>query len=141
MKVARVPAPTVPAATMIKDAIPSMKIDSGCSLGVVEDGRLVGTLSKDDILQRVLVTGLDPATTPVRDAMTTPPVSVDGETEMEDALRLMTARRQCFMPVVDSNGAVAGWLAVCHMLEENVEQLSERREIFAGMLGRDGPGG
>jgi CBS domain-containing protein len=141
MKVARVPAPTVPATTTIKDAIPSMKIDSGCSLGVVEDGRLVGTLSKDDILQRVVATGLDPATTPVSEAMTKPPVSVDTETEMEDALKLMTERHQCFMPVVDKDGAVAGWLAVCHMLEENVEMLSEQLDIFAGMLGRDGPGG
>jgi len=141
MKVARVPAPTVPAATTIKDAIPNMKVDSGCSLGVVEDGRLVGTLSKDDILQRVVATGLDPATTLVTEAMTKPPVTVDTETEMEDALKLMTDRRQCFMPIVDADGAVAGWLAVCHMLEENVGMLSEQLDIFAGMLGRDGPGG
>ncbi|MHC4845771.1 MAG: CBS domain-containing protein [Planctomycetota bacterium] len=141
IKVARVPAPTVPAETMIKAAIPNMKIDSGCSLGVVEEGRLVGTLSKDDILHRVVGGGLDPATTPVREVMTQPPLAVDVNTEMEEALKLMTANRQCFLPVIGAEGSVEGWLAVCHLLEENVEQLSEQLDTFAAMLGADGPGG
>jgi CBS domain-containing protein len=126
---------------LIKDAIPRMTNDSGCSVGVVENGRLVGTLSKDDIVQRVVGAGLDPKTTPVRDAMTSPPLTVGTDTEMEEALRLMTSRRQCFLPVVDADGAVQGWLAVCHLLEQNVEMLSEQIDTFAAMLGADGPGG
>lgn len=141
MRAALVSAPTVPASTTITDAISSMKIDCGCSVGVVEQGRLVGTLSKDDILQRVVATGLDPALTPVRDAMTTPPLTVAVESEVEDAIQLMTSKRQCFMPVVNDDGAVKGWLTVCHSLEGNVEMLSEQLDTFAAMLGADGPGG
>lgn len=141
MRIVHVAAPTVPATMKAKDAIPSMKVESGCAVGVVEDGCLVGTLTKDDILQRVVAAGLDPAQTSVRDVMTTPPVTVDVESEVEDVLKQMMSRHQCYMPVVDKNGAVKGWLTVCQTLEENAEMLSDQLDTLAAMLGADGPGG
>ena len=99
--IAKAPPPGVAPTTTVKDAMPAMDNQTGCAVGIVEDGKLVGTLSKDDVLKRVVSAGLDPSTTPVRDVMSTPPVTAGVDIETDEALKLMFANKTCYLPLVD----------------------------------------
>ena len=140
ISVARVP-PAVRPTTLVTEASPKLDIDSGCAVAIVDEGRLIGPLSKADVIRRVVEAGLDPAATTVGEIMTTPPVTVTADAETEDALKLMRASRQCFLPVVDDRGDLKAWLTICGLFDEEVDTLSEQIGTLANWIGADGPGG
>ena len=115
IKIAQVPPPAVSISATIVEAIPIMISEHGCAAAVIDGKRLVGTLSKEEILQRVVGEGLNPKTTTVGRIMTPQPKSVTTETDSEEALKLMLSLRQCYLPVVNDEGDLRGWLAICNL--------------------------
>lgn len=73
---------------------------------VTEGSTLVGIFSERDIMRRVVAARRDPATTLVRDVMTTEVVTASLETTVADCRALMTARRIRHLPVCSSDGVV-----------------------------------
>ena len=141
IKIAQVPPPVVPMTASVKQAIPVMGSEQGCALAVMDGDRLAGTLSKDDVLKRVVAKGLDPETTKVGDVMTAPAETIAVSTEAGEALKLMFIRRRCYFPVVDQEGALKGWLALCHLFQNHVEDLGRELDSLEAYLSADGPGG
>ena len=141
MRIAQVPPPTVPYTATIKEAIPKMEMDKGCALAVVKGKRLAGTLSKDDVLRRVIANDLDPDTTTVGEVMTWPSLTVTTDTDAQEALSLMFSNHQCYLPVVDLEGSIKGWLAICHLFQNNLEDLNRQLDSIEAYLSVDGPGG
>jgi predicted transcriptional regulator len=141
IKIAQVPPPAVSMHATVKQAIPIMGSEQGCALAVMDGERLAGTLSKDEVLTRVVAAGLDPATTKVGDVMTAPAETVTVDTETGEALKLMFSRRCCYFPVVDHQGAVKGWLALCHLFQNHVEDMGRELDALEAYLSADGPGG
>jgi CBS domain-containing protein len=107
----------------------------------MDGGRLVGTLSKDDVIKRVIAEGLNPDTTKASEVMTSPAETVTVDMEADDALKLMFARRRCYYPVVDQQGTLKGWLALCHLFQNHVEDLVRELDALEAYLSADGPGG
>jgi CBS domain-containing protein len=140
-KVALVPPPAVAVTATIKEAIPVMVSEHGCAAAVIDGKQLVGTLSKEEILQRVIGEGLNPETTTVGRIMTAQPKTVTTETDTEEALKLMFALRQCYLPVVSQEGDLKGWLAICSLFENSTEDLVRQLDSITAYLGADGPGG
>lgn len=64
----------------------------------------VGIFTERDVLVRVLVPGLDPATTPVGDVMTREPITVLASASVTEAMRIVTERRCRHLPVIDDTG-------------------------------------
>ena len=60
---------------------------------VTEDGSMVGIFTERDVLRRVVAEQRDPATTTLRDVMTTPVVQCQPETKLEQCTALMTEKR------------------------------------------------
>ena len=141
IKIAQVPPPTIPMQATVKQAIPMMGSEQGCALAVVDGERLVGTLSKDEVLTRVVAAGLDPAVTKVGDVMTAPAETIAVDTETGEALKLMFIRRRCYFPVVDLHGALKGWLALCHLFQNHVDDMGHELDALEAYLSADGPGG
>ncbi len=141
MRIAQVPPPAAPVTATIKEAILAMGMESGCAIAVVDGKRLAGTLSKDDVLRRVISAGLDPALITVGEVMTWPTLTVTTDTEAQEALALMFSHRQCYLPVVDREGSIKGWLAICHLFENNLEDLNRQLDSLEAYLTADGPGG
>lgn len=81
------------AARMMRDAHVS-------SLGVTEEGRLVGIVTTRDLSNRVLAEGRDPAR-PVGTVMTHDPVSLPLDALGSDILHIMLERRIGHLPIVD----------------------------------------
>ena len=65
------------------------------------EGRLRGLVTDRDIVIRCLASGNDPATTPIRQVMTTGLVCAEGNMSTADAARLMAQRQIRRLPVVE----------------------------------------
>src|SRR5213082_976048 len=68
---------------------------------VMENGILVGVFSERDLMKRVVVEGLDPATIKVRDVMTRDPLTVSPVEELETCRALMKKHGFRHLPVCD----------------------------------------
>ena len=71
---------------------------------VTEDGSMVGIFTERDILRRVVAEQRDPATTTLRDVMTTPVVQCQPDTKLEQCTALMTEKRIRHLPVAGEEG-------------------------------------
>lgn len=141
IKIAQVPPPTLPTTATIKQAVTALGSERGCAVAVMDGDRLAGTISKDDILLRVVGGGLNPETTTVREVMTSPVRTAAVDTKAEEALKLMISNRQCYLPVVDSEGRLKGWLAICHLFQSQLEDLRGELDSLEAYICVDGPGG
>ncbi len=141
IKIAQIPPPAVSLTATIKEAIPIMGSEQGCALAVMDGDRLAGTLSKDNVMERVIAEGLNPETTRVSDVMCSPAETISADTEAGEALRMMFARGRCYYPVVDGEGVIKGWLALCHLFKNHVEDLGRELDSLEAYLSADGPGG
>lgn len=100
------------------------------TLVVVDNGvRPIGIVTDRDLALRVLGAGLD-ASTPVGDVMSPAPSGVSNSTPIEDALRLMRAGRFRRVPVVDSEGKLAGLLSLDDILDLLAEEFKEIGELL-----------
>lgn len=73
---------------------------------VVEEGRLLGTLTDRDITVRVVAEGRDPESTPVREVASTDVVTVEPTQDLDDALKLMAKHQVRRLPVVEGDRLV-----------------------------------
>ena len=70
-------------------------------LVVLEGERVIGIFTERDVLRRVVVTGRDPATTAVKEVMTTPVATCRPETTLAECRAFMTDKRIRHLPVVE----------------------------------------
>jgi CBS domain-containing protein len=142
IKLAQVPAPSVQISDTVKHALPVMGNDAGCGIAVMDGNQLVGTISKEDVMVRVVAAGLDPGATIVKDVMTSPPAkTITPDIDADEALRLMFSHRQCYLPIVDDQQKLRGWLSICHLFRNHVDDLKNELDSLASYIAADGPGG
>jgi len=73
------------------------------SLVVVDDaGRLIGIVTRTDILRHVVAKGLNPDKVTISEVMTRNPIYVLSDTPLEEAARLMGSKGIGHLPVLDS---------------------------------------
>jgi CBS domain-containing protein len=73
-----------------------------------ENMRPIGVITDRDISCRVVATGKSPKQTRVREAMSTPPVTVTPETSIEECCRILEESQIRRVPVVDQSGICCG---------------------------------
>ena len=103
------------ARAVVRVARPHLK-----ALVVVEGSRLVGILTRGDILQRALTADRSPDTAPVAEIMTTNVITVQADLELEEALELMAEHDVHHLPVLRGDEYIGlvgladltGWLAI-----------------------------
>ena len=103
------PAHSCAPADSVRDAARLMRERKVSSLGVVEDGRLVGLLTIRDLAMRVVAEERDPAQTSVSAVMTRDPIGLPAEALGSDVLNLMLEHRIGHLPVIDG-GALVGMI-------------------------------
>ena len=92
---------SIGATDLVLDAARQMN-DLGIGGLVVVDGeRAIGMFTERDILRRVVAARLDPATTHVRDVMTTPIAVCRPDTSIAECRAVMTEKRVRHLPIVD----------------------------------------
>jgi len=120
---------------MVVEAVKEMCRHHIGALLVREGEAMVGIVSERDVMMRLLLHRLDPATTSVATIMTTSVVTVDIETEPDRVMRVMTERRCRHLPVT-RRGQMVGLVSIGDLVRW-VSQIRERevqvlREYVSG---------
>jgi CBS domain-containing protein len=103
-------------ATVVEAARIMRDQDTGI-VPVVENDRLVGTVTDRDITVRVVAEGRDPESTTVREIASTDVVSVEPQQDLSEAVRLMAEHQVRRLPVVE-NDRVVGIVAQADVARE-----------------------
>jgi len=84
----------------IRQAAQEMSAENVSSILVVKSGELCGIVTDKDLRKRVLVEGLD-SSLPIKSVMTTNPMSIPADTDVDSALLTMMRKNYHHLPVVD----------------------------------------
>jgi CBS domain-containing protein len=128
------PSPTTvePDASVVDAARNMRERDTGI-VPVVEDGKLIGTVTDRDIVVRLIAEGRDPGSATVREIASTDLVTVDPQQELDEGLRLMAQHKVRRLPVVEEDGRLVGIVSQADVARQEddartgevVEQISE----------------
>ena len=97
---------TVSPNSTVFDAIRLMSDKNIGALLVMEGRRLVGMFSERDYTRKVILRGKSSKTTAVREIISTPVISVEPQSTIEECMRLMTEHRIRHLPVLDGETVV-----------------------------------
>jgi CBS domain-containing protein len=78
---------------------------------IVEDGKLIGTVTDRDIAIRVVAEGKSPDSTTVGEIASRELVTIDPQQDLDEALRLMARHQVRRLPVVEEDGKLVGIVA------------------------------
>jgi len=96
----------------VRDAAQKMKQRDIGPVPVCDGERLVGMLTDRDITIRVVADGRDPATTPVREAMTADVLYCFEDQDVAEARRLMAEQQVRRLPVLNRNNWLVGMVSL-----------------------------
>ena len=131
----------VPPTATVLEAVEAMsKGRTGASV-IVEHGKLKGMFTERDLMLRVVLKGLDPAKTPVREVATTTLITAERKTTAAQALRTMVEKHIRHLPILDEHGTLLGVLSVRKLLQARIEELTQQLDSLEAYMGVDGPGG
>ncbi|HET9066062.1 MAG TPA: CBS domain-containing protein [Gemmatimonadales bacterium] len=122
---------TSPDVTVLAAAILMNERGTGSVL-IIEDDRLVGIFTERDLMRRVVAMVKDPASTPLRDVMTTALVTCTPQASMSDCGTLMSDRRIRHLPVIEGDkvvGMITTGDLLAHELKEK-EAVIQQLESF-----------
>jgi CBS domain-containing protein len=97
---------TIAADATVAEAVRRMNQHKIGALLVVDGPTAVGIFTERDVLQRVVATTIDAASTPVAAVMTRAVVQVHPTTLVEQAMAIMTEKRCRHLPVMQGGQAV-----------------------------------
>ena len=141
LRITRTPLVTVSSQASVIDAVRTMNQEHIGAVAVVDDNRLMGMFSERDLMNRVVLERRDLDKTRVGDVMTSPVVTIQREATADDALKLMDEKHIRHLPVVNTDGKLAGMLSVRSLLHEKVEELTDQLDSLEAYFSADGAGG
>jgi CBS domain-containing protein len=92
--------------TTVVEAARTMAQEDVGPVPVVEGGRVVGIATDRDIVVRVVAEGRDPNSTTIGEIASTDLVTVEPDTNLDEALRLMAQNQVRRLPVVEGERLV-----------------------------------
>ena len=83
---------------------------------VLEDGKPVGIITPNDLIDKVLVNQKNPTSTSAKDIMSSPVTVIKADEDLKVASQIMTKNKYYSLPVVEANGKLMGLLTVHDVL-------------------------
>jgi len=122
---------SIGASASVVEAARVMREEHIGSLPITEDEKLVGMLTDRDITTRVVAEAADPKTTSVGDVYSRDLISVEPDSDLEQALLLMARHQVRRLPVVES-GRLVGIVAQADIaLKENEAKTGQLVEAIS----------
>ncbi len=103
---------SVPSDATVYSAIALMADKSIGALLVIDSGQLVGVISERDYARKVILKGRSSTATFVREIMSSPAKTIGEDATVDEAMRIMTERRIRHLPVIASDGRLAGVVSI-----------------------------
>ena len=125
---------------MVVEALRQMRDNRVRSVLVIDDDVLVGIVTQGDCAIKVLLPGLDAKQTPVRQVMTSDPVTVKPDDQLQGCMAMMAARGFRHLPVLDA-GKVVGVISIGDVVKDIIRNLEHNVGDLMGYIMTDGPGG
>jgi CBS domain-containing protein len=104
------------------------KFDIG-SVIVVSSGRPIGIITETNIMRRIVEPRMDPATVWVKDIMSSPLTTIDENTPLEEAAKLMVDKKITRIPVMKGDKLV-GLISSTDILKASPTQLGILDELL-----------
>ena len=120
---------TVRVSDSVLDAVCKMNKFYISSLVVTNGGRPVGIITTRNVLSMVVGPRLDPADVSVKEAMSSPLVTVDSYASVEEAAKIMADRRIKRLPVMEG-GRVVGIVSTSDIIRTSPAQLGLMEEML-----------
>jgi CBS domain-containing protein len=92
-------------------------------------------------MMKIVGVGRDPRKATVAAAMTSPVLVIRQDANPADALALMLERHIRHLPVVDEAGEVVGMLSLRHLMQHQIDRLSQDVNALNNYAGAEGIGG
>ena len=92
------------------------------ALPVLRDGKVAGIVSERDIIYRLADQGRGCLDGTVGEIMTSPAVTIQSTTSIDEALALMTKRRFRHFPVVDGEDLVA-FISIGDLVKDKIDEV------------------
>ena len=99
------------------------------ALPVLREGRVVGIVSERDVIYRLADHGGSCLDLPVEQIMTSPAVTVEPATTIDEALGMMTRRRFRHFPVVE-NGELIGFISIGDLVKHKMDMVQGEAEAL-----------
>ncbi len=113
---------TCPASASVREAAGLLADRRIGALPVMEGDTIAGIFSERDVLYRLREFGAALLDMPVREVMTSPPVTVEPTTPAMTALAMMTKRRIRHLPVVDA-GRMIGFVSIGDIVKYRIDKV------------------
>jgi CBS domain-containing protein len=98
----------------------------GAAAVVDEHGIVAGVFTERDIMTRVALCGRDPHKVLITEMMTTPVLLATRSTPIAEAVSVMINHQKRHLPVVEDDGRLIGILSIRHVLERQVDELTNQ---------------
>lgn len=103
------------------------------ALPVLRDGRVVGIVSERDVIYRLADHGGACLDMPVEQIMTSPAVTVEAATSIDDALAMMTRRRFRHFPVVE-DGQLVAFISIGDLVKHKIDEVQHEAEALRNYI-------
>ena len=96
---------------------------------MLEQGRVAGIFSERDVIHRLADEGEACLDRRVGDVMTSPAITVDRMTTIDDALGLMTRRRIRHLPVIETE-MMCGFISIGDLVKFRYDEVQHEAEAM-----------
>lgn len=124
---------TCDAGNTVEQAIDLLAMHRIGALPVLEDGRVVGLFSERDVIYQLHQHGPSMLSRSVRDVMTGLPETVTPQTEVLEALSLITERRVRHLPVM-SGGRMIGFVSIGDLVKYRIDRVEAEAEAMRNYI-------
>jgi CBS domain-containing protein len=120
-------------ATKVSEAVGILATKRIGALPVLRDGKVAGIVSERDVIYRLADHGGACLDLPVEEIMTSPAITVEPGTLIDDALAMMTRRRFRHFPVVE-NGELIGFISIGDLVKYKMDEVQHEAEALRSYI-------
>lgn len=119
--------------TPVREAVALLAGKKIGALPVLDNGSVAGILSERDVIYRLAEEGAACLDKNVGAIMTSPAVTVEPSTKIDDALAMMTKRRFRHFPVID-NGALCAFISIGDLVKSKIDEVEHEAEALRAYI-------
>ena len=120
-------------ATPVAQAVSVLASKRIGALPVLREGEVVGIISERDVIYRLADHGGPCLDLPVEQIMTSPAVTVEPSTTIDEALALMTRRRFRHFPVVE-DGKLIAFISIGDLVKHKMDEVRHEAEALRNYI-------